>query len=261
MQPVPRRLLMVLIAATTTTLVIAALLGGVLLGRPSAAPAAPPVNVRLTSSNAPVVSNDATVSVTGTGTVEGAPDTLTLQLGISATGSSAVGALAQANTEMAALERAFSPVSKKQLQTSGLNLGANYNQYGEITGYSASEQLTVVMHDIALAGRLIDDAAAAAGNFAQINGISFSISNSSALLAQARAQAMQAAHTEAAQLAAGAGVTLGQLKSVTDQPQQSQPAYQFGPDQSLAASAKTVPLEAGQQALTVQVSVVYDLVQ
>jgi hypothetical protein len=214
----------------------------------------------LTSSNAPVVSNDATISVTGTGTVQGAPDTLTLQIGISANGQSAVGALNQANIEMAALERAFHPVAKSQLQTSGLNLGASYNKYGAITGYSASEQLTVVMHDIALAGRLIDDAAAAAGNFAQINGISFSISNSSALLAQARAQAMQAAHTEAAQLAAGAGVTLGQLKSVTDQEQGSEPPQSYTPV-TFNSAAGAVPLEAGRQALSVQVTVVYDLVQ
>jgi hypothetical protein len=252
---------MALVATAAAALVVAALLGGVILGRPAAAPATPPVNVHLTSSDAPAVSNDATISVTGTGTVKGAPDTLTLQIGITANGSSAVGALTRANTEMAALEHAFGGVPQRQLQTSGLNLNANYNQYGDITGYSASEQLTVIMHDIALAGQAIDDAAAAAGNYAQINGISFSISNSSGLLAQARAQAMQAAHTEAAQLASGAGVTLGQLKSVTDQEQAIQPPQAFyGPDTAAAAKA-SVPLEAGQQALSVQVSVVYDLVQ
>jgi uncharacterized protein len=261
MQAVPRRLLMALVATAAAALVLAALLGGVVLGRPSAAPATAPVDVHLTSSQAPVVSSGATISVTGTGTVEGAPDTLTLQIGVSANGSSAVGALALANVKMAALQHAFRGVPQRQLQTSGLNLNANYNQYGEITGYSASEQLTVVMHDIALAGQAIDDAAGAAGDSAQINGISFSISNSSGLLAQARAQAMQAAHTEAAQLADGAGVTLGQLKSVTDDEQESQPSEPyFGPDLA-AGVARAVPLEAGQQALTVQVTAVYELVQ
>jgi uncharacterized protein YggE len=261
MQAIPRRMLMALVATAATALVLAALLGGVVLGRPGAAPAAAPVNVHLTSSNSPAVSNDATISVTGTGTVEGAPDTLTLQIGISASGSSAVEALAEANVKMTALQHAFRGVPQRQLQTSGLNLNANYNQYGTITGYSAQEQLTVVMHDIALAGQAIDDAATAAGNSTQINGISFSISNSSGLLAQARAQAMQAAHTEAAQLAAGAGVTLGQLKSVTDQEQATEPPEPFYGAALPASDKAAVPLEAGQQALTVQVTVVYDLVQ
>jgi uncharacterized protein YggE len=259
MQPASRRLVMGLTATAVVALIVAALVGGVVLGRPTVSASSPPMNLHLTSSNSPSAPG-ATISVTGTGTVEGTPDTLTLDIGITAGGSSAVGALDQANSEMRSLMGAFRVIPRSDLQTSGLSLNADYNKYGEITGYSSSEDLTVVIHQLSIAGRLIDAAAAAAGNFAQINGITFSISNTSSLIAQARAQAMQSAHTEAEQLAAGAGVKLGTLQSVTDQSQGPSPyraAYLAG----TFAAAASVPLDAGSQPVTFQVTVVYNVVQ
>ena len=65
----------------------------------------------------------------------------------------------------------------------------------------------------------------ATGNGVTLDGISFSISNQSALLATARAQAMQAANTEATQVAAGGGLALGPIVSITDQENAGQYVY------------------------------------
>jgi len=72
-----------------------------------------------------------------------------------------------------------------------------------VTGFTVANYLDVTMHQIKKAGGAIDAAAHAVGNGIQLNGITFSISNESKLLASARAKAMRNAHTEAAQVARG----------------------------------------------------------
>lgn len=242
-------------------LVTAALLGGfVLRGAPSASPA--PQGTHLVSSNSPSASQGATVTVTATGNVSGAPDTVTLQLGITANGSTAASALDKANSEMSSLQGVYLShgVAKSQLQTSGLNLSPSYNNTGQISGYSASEELTVTMHDMAKAGSLIDVGSHAIGNDEQVNGINFSISDTSKLLGEARAQAMRNAQLQAQQIASGAGVKLGAIKSVVDQEQPPSPIYY--PYNALAAPSaakQAAPLQVGKQQLSIQVEVVYYL--
>lgn len=271
MQPVSRRLATTLAVTTAVALVVAALLGGFALGRPSAAATQSQSQSRgggagtqLAADSSPSTTSGATITVTSTGQVSGTPDTLTLQIGVSATGSTASATLDQASTEMSTLQAVFLShgVTHSQLQTSGLNVSPNYDSGGVITGYSANEELTVTLHDLSSAGALIDDASHAVGNFGHIDGIQFSISNTSALLAAARAQAMQNAHVEAQQLASGAGVSLGPIKSVTDEEQAPQPVYYgqtFAP--AAASAGAAVPVQAGKQSLSIQVQVVYQLVK
>ena len=98
----------------------------------------------------------------------------------------------------------------------------------------------------------------ATGNGVTLDGISFSISNQSALLATARAQAMQAANTEATQVAAGGGMKLGPVVSITDQENAGQDVYYKSA--APVATGTAVPVQPGQQQISVQVTVVYQLV-
>jgi uncharacterized protein YggE len=263
MEPSSRRLVTTLGATSAAALVGVALLGGVMLGRPAAA--APSKQTaqsvgKLASDSTPSTSSGATVTVTAVGQASGAPDTLTIQMGITANGSSAAGTLDQANSEMNTLDSTFLHyVKASDLQTSNLDLNTTYDSSGQVNGYQADEELTITMHDFALAGQLIDAASHSVGNFGHIDGINFSISNTSDLMATAREQAMQNAHLEASEIAAGAGVSLGPIKSVTDQ-EQPPTAYNYPLYADGAASpAASVPLQAGKQSLSVQVQVVYEL--
>ena len=87
--------------------------------------------------------------------------------------------------------------------------------------------------------------------------MSLSISDTSSLMAQARAQAMTDAKTRAGQLATGAGATLGAVISVTDDTQTSttSPVSYAG----LPAASTSVPVQAGSEQLSVSVTVVYQL--
>lgn len=208
----------------------------------------------------PATSAGGTISVSGSGTVHGTPDTLSFDVGVQETASTATAALEADNARVTALIKALvnGGLPREDLATSGLSLNPNTNQYGVVTGFSVSNTLTVTTHKLGRAGAVLDAAAHAVGNGIQINGITLSISNQSHLLAMARARAMANAHATASQLATGGHATLGAIVRVTDQENSAPivyPTYGF----YKAAAATSVPIESGRQALNVQVTVVYQL--
>ena len=177
------------------------------------------------------------------------------------TSKSAVAALEKNNAKVAALETSLEQngVQANQIQTSWLNLSANTDSDGNVTGFTADDDLTVTMTNLSNLGEALDAAVHAVGDGATLGGINFSISNQSALLASARAQAMQAAATQASQLASGAGLAVGPIVKVTDQENAGQQVY-FPVAVATNAGTASVPVEAGQQQISVQVTVVYQLV-
>ena len=201
-----------------------------------------------------------TVSVTGSGTVQGIPDTVSFQIGVQTVATSAAHALEANNARVVSLEKSLQGhhVAKKDMQTSGLNIYENTNNQGAITGFTVQDDLNVTMHDLAAARGAIDAAVHAVGNGVELSGITFSISNESAVLTAARTKAMQNAHTEASQLAHAGGTGLGAIVRITDQENTTPVVYPFA-DFQAKASAASVPLEAGSQSVNVQVSVVYSL--
>jgi uncharacterized protein YggE len=194
--------------------------------------------------------------------VEGTPDTATFNIGVATTAHTAVEALEGNNTQVATLEQSLeqSGVQLKDMQTSWLNLSPNTSSTGRIRSFTADDELTVTMNDLSNLGAALDAAVTATGSGVTLDGISFSISNQSALLATARAQAMQAANTEATQVAAGGGMKLGPIVSITDQENAGQYVYYNLKAAAPVATGTAVPVQAGQQQISVQVTVVYQLV-
>jgi uncharacterized protein YggE len=204
----------------------------------------------------------ATITVTGSGTVTGTPNTVSFQIGVSTTAASANAALSENNQKTAALEATLlkNGITKKNLQTSGLNIYDNTNAMGTIISFTAQDNLNVTSHDIAKVGDAIDAGAKAVGNGVQLSGITFSISNQSKYLAAARARAIRNAHTEASQIAKGGGTTVVSIVKVVDQENTGStgivlPFSEF----ASAPTANKVPVQAGSQSINVQVEVVYSL--
>jgi uncharacterized protein YggE len=206
-------------------------------------------------------SKGATITVTGSGTVNGAPNTMSFQIGVQTVATSAAAALNENNIKMKALEASLlkNGVTKKNLQTDGLNVYQNTNNSGTVTGYTVSDNLNVTTHNLQKAGTLLGAAANTVGNDIQLSGVTFSISNESAVLAKARAAAMRNAHTEAAQIAKGGGTTVGQIVKVTDQENTGGTGIVMPFAEAAAKMATSVPVEAGSQSVNVQVEVVYAL--
>jgi hypothetical protein len=202
----------------------------------------------------------ATITVTGSGTVQGTPDTANFQIGVQTVARTATEALAQNDVRVARLETAMEQhgVTAKEMQTSGLDIYQNTDAAGNATGFTVDDNVTVTMHSMRSVGGALDAATNAAGNGIQLSGITFSISNDSNLLASARARAIRNAHAAAAQITKGAGTGVGGVVRITDQENAATTSI-IVPALAAESNASNVPVEAGSQPVSVQVTVVYSL--
>lgn len=200
----------------------------------------------------------ARITVTGTGNVTGTPNQLVLAMGVQVNGSSVGSALAGANdavTRVTAALRAGG-VAAADIQTSGLSIWPNYPASSQTpSGYGVSESLTATLNSLAAAGAQIDAAVHAGGNATTVSGISLNLTDTSALLATARARAVADATVKATQYAKALGQPLGPVISITDQaPAQPFPVNGF---YSPSAAKAAVPISPGSQQLSISVTVVF----
>jgi uncharacterized protein YggE len=211
-----------------------------------------------TTGAGPGSSGAAAITTNGTGTVSGAPDTMTIAINVSTSDAHASAALGHNNTVATAVQQALQRdgVAVKDIQTTGLSLQQTYPP--SPAGYQVDDQVTATLRDLSRAGSAIDDAVAAAGDAGRLNGVSFSMSGTSPLLAAARNQAVAAARAEAQQLAAAAGEHLAGLVSLTDQPQPSETGpMSFAAAGAAVPSSAPVPVKPGTQQLSVVVTAVW----
>ncbi len=199
------------------------------------------------------------ITGTGRGVVRGVPDTATVVIGVDTQGATASASLDDNNARTQAVidTLAGAGVADEDLQTSNLSIYPSYDQRGRINGYQVSNTLTATIRDVDTAGAAIDAAADAAGDAVRVQGITFSIDDTSELVAAARAEAVAEARRQAEELADGAEVALGRVRSVTEL---SEPVASTAPrSMADAASAESVPIEVGSQELTVTVTVTYEV--
>ncbi len=202
-----------------------------------------------------------TVTVTGSGTVQGTPDTINFQIGINTVNTLASTALSNNNVKVKALEQALrrNGVTLKEMQTSDLDIYENTNDQGTVTGFTVSDTLSVTMHKVSRAGAAIDAAAQIAGNGVTLDGVSFTITNDSKLLRAARTRAMNDARLAAGQLAKAGDTHVTGIVKITDQENQSSGIYYPTGYAASAALKSAVPLQTGSQPVNVQVTVIYSL--
>jgi hypothetical protein len=185
---------------------------------------------------------------------------MSLSIDVSTSALHAVDALGQnsavAHRVVATLEK--DGVAAADIQTEAVTLDPRYDSGSVVTGYQVDDSVTATAHDLGRAGSLIDDAVAAAGDAGRLGGVSFSIDQTSPLLAQARAQAVASARAQAQQLASAAGVKLGSLLSLSDTSNQVPAPVRYGYATSAGApAAMNTPVQPGTQQLSVQVSAVW----
>jgi len=243
-------------------LLIAAFALGV--GQSSAAPASasdPAGSAALTA--AVPAAGTARITVTGTGKVSGAPNQLSLSMGVQTSAGSVATALRQANTAARSVTAVLrrSGVATSDIQTSGLSIYPNYSSNSGVpSGYQVSEQLTITLRRLSMAGSQISAAARAGGNATTVDGVSLNLSDTSALLASAREKAVADARAKATAYAHALGRSLGPVVTMSETPpaQPFQPLPEAGvPSASRAPSP--VPVHPGTQQLSVTVTVVFAL--
>jgi hypothetical protein len=205
------------------------------------------------------------LTVQGTGLATGTPNILTLAVGISVTDPTANEALSDDNTKATAVTTVLTQggVAAKDIQTSDLSINPQYNLHGQIAGYNVTNTLTAIIRNFTTAGSVIDSIAGAAGNATQLNSLNFSVEDTRGLEDQARTDAVHQAVSHAQTMARAADERLGPVCSLTDQSQSdvySPEPFALGSAANQSDKAgSTVPLEAGSQQETAQVSMVYAL--
>ena len=216
-----------------------------------------PVSSVVSTAIAPATNGQRVIVVQAVGKVTGTPDTVTIGVGVQTTASTAGAALDENNAKAKAVIAVLKGkgVADADLQTSGLSVSPTYSNSGNtITGYQVTNSLTVTLHGIDKAGAIIDAVQSAAGDATRIDQLSFSIGDSSSLRTAARTEAVKQATASAKQLAAAAGVQVGQVLSITEDPddQTTPPVYA-----AADSAAGSVPIQAGTQDLTVTVQLVF----
>lgn len=199
-----------------------------------------------------------TVVATGVARVQGVPDVLTMTLGVTSRGRT-VGEALDRNTAAASKVMEVltdGGVDKKDIQTSSFSIGPTYDDHsGDLNGYQVSNQVTVRLRELAKAGGLIDKAAGAGGDDVVMQGVSFGFDDASDLVAQARAEAVKRARSQAEQLARAAGVELGEVRTITESSMDVGPV--ITPEAATKSQADSVPISPGSEEVAVQVSIVY----
>jgi hypothetical protein len=161
-----------------------------------------------------------TLSLSAHGETRIVPDEATITLGVQTTAPVAAQAMSENAAQMSAVTAAVrrAGVSGKDIQTSNLNLSAQYvyeqNQPAKLTGYQASNDVTITVEDLSRLGPVIDAVTAAGAN--QINGISFGLKDSSTAEDQARLAAVKALRAKADLYAGATGYHVARLVSLSE---------------------------------------------
>lgn len=204
----------------------------------------------------------ASLTVTGQGMVDAVPDLATVSLGVTTQDASAAAAMAANSAALAAVMERLSAagIEARDIQTSNLSLNPNWQHSPDgstpptITGYVASNQLTVRVRDIARLGAVLDAAISDGAN--TLNGIAFGMQDDAALLDEARTRAVQDARSRAQTLAGAAGVQLKRIVSITEGGGYAPPMPMYRME---AAMAPDVPVAQGEIGIGASVTVVYEI--
>lgn len=198
------------------------------------------------------------VTVNGSGQVQGAPDTLTADVGIEFTAPDVTAAMNQTNERQQAVIAAVqnAGVDSKDVSTNEVTLQPQYGGAGgTVTGYRANNSVRVTIRKLDAASHVLGVIVGTGGDATRINSVHYSIEDNLQLLKDARARAFQDAKNRAEQYAQLANLRLGQVISISE-PGAAPPAPTPMPR---APMATEVPLTPGQQTVGFSVRVVWQL--
>jgi uncharacterized protein YggE len=203
------------------------------------------------------------ITVSGEGRVSGAPDTLTLTIGISLQRDT----VSQATDDAARLATGLIDALKAEgideadIQTANYSIYPVYdynNDSRRLLGYQVSNDVRVKIRELDRAGEIIDAATAQGGNEVVVQGLSFSLEGNELLVIAAREAAWNDARGKAEQLARLAGVTLGTPTAISESFATPPPIERFAYATDAAGGAST-PIQAGELDVSVTVQVTFGL--
>lgn len=210
------------------------------------------------------------IRVSGQGVVTAPPDVAFLTLGASVRRDTAGEAFTRAEELVAALTDVLkgAGVADRDIQTRQFSLTPEYgrsvdNQPAPLIGWRAVHTVAVKLRDFTTIGATIDQSVRALGAEALVQGISFGIEDTNALIARARDAAIADARSKAEALAGRLGVRVGRLVYVAETSSPPPTPTQTATDGVVAAPAfgvaRSAVISTGEQSLTVSVECIFDI--
>ena len=203
-----------------------------------------------------------TVSVSGTGRVELAPDRAVFTVGVQTTAPTVAAALQENNARAAAIIAALKRLGAgdREIRTSQVSIDPQQEQQPgrapKVAGYQVSNSITVVREDPSAAGKFLQAAVDAGAN--TVSGLSFTVSDPARGRDAALPAAVADARAKAELLARAAGRTLGRVVAIAEGAGERPPVpYLFAT--RMAEKSAEIPVETGTEELSFTVSVVFEL--
>jgi uncharacterized protein YggE len=206
---------------------------------------------------------EARIIVVGDGQVTAAPDYARIRSGVTTRAKTAREA-ADANSKamagiMAAL--ASAGIEQKDIQTSRFSVQPVYvyaaNTEPKLTGFSASNQVSVTIRPIDKVSDVLDKLIAAGATDA--GSVEFLHSDTTKTLDRAREAAMADARRKAEVYAHAGGLSLGGVAWITEDSSYSPPMQKVAVMRAPAAPGAPPPISAGEDTLHVHITVGYDI--
>jgi uncharacterized protein len=204
------------------------------------------------------------LDISATGEVTRVPDIAIISAGVVSRSTTATGALQDSADRMqrvlAALKRAG--VEDRDIQTSSVNLNAEYrypeNQPPQLTGYTATNSVTIRFRDIRNSGKILDALVSQGAN--QINGPNLTIDKPEGALDEARAKAVAIGRARAELYARALGMRVVRVVSVNESGGYAVPPPAPPPMVMQAAESRAFTrIEPGEQKLQVNLAMTFEL--
>lgn len=204
-----------------------------------------------------------TLSVSGSAKVYLTPDIAYITIGVHTENADPKEAVASNNAQAQAIKDAIMAlgVAEEDIQTTNFSIypSQQYSPEGQLTGtiYMVDNSVTVTVRDLSKIGDILGAAVAAGAN--SISGIQFDVADKEAAVSQARTAAVENAQKIAEELAADAGVTLGEIQSLNYYGGYPIPIMEGKGGGGAYAAPAEVPVSPGQLTITADVNVVYEI--
>jgi uncharacterized protein YggE len=153
-------------------------------------------------------------------------------------------------------------IEEKDLQTTGVSVNPKYvhikDKEPRLVGYVATYDLNVTVRKLVEVGNVLDEAVKAGAN--REVGIRFASSDPEKMIDQARKAAVAEARKKAKMYAEGAGAGLGLVKSISEGSYSPYREYKLDMQALTSSEVRSLPIAAGEQELSISVTLMYDLV-
>jgi len=200
--------------------------------------------------------------VDGVGKITSAPDVAMMSVGVTKSANTIADAQNQVNTAANQVIDGIKNlgIDSKNIQTSNYSISPQYNQNQSISGYSVSENLDITVQPIDKINAVIDASTKDGANMVGQVSFGFSDNLKKDLEQKARDLAVQDAKDKANSLAQAAGIHLGQIVDVVENPTDNNP----GPRPLMMAagadkSAAPTNIQTGENTISTTITLSYQI--